>query len=189
MAKLIYLMLMSLDGYIADKNGDFDWAQPTDEVHSFANDLERPVGTHLYGRNMYEVMAIWDTLQTHGQPHYIGDFASIWRAADKIVYSTTLKSVSTERTQLARGFEADTIQRMKDTASRDITIGGPNLAAHAFKAGLIDLCHIFVFPTTVGDGKSAFPRGLRLELELQSERRFGGGIIYLQYRSARSQAA
>ena len=189
MTNLIYLMLMSLDGYIADKNGNFDWAEPTKEVHIFANDIARPVGTYLYGRHMYEVMAIWDTLPTHDQPHYIADFASIWRAADKIVYSTTLMSVSTARTRLQPSFDTEAVQEMKAMASQDMAIAGPTLAAQAFKAGLIDLCHVFVFPITVGGGKSAFPGGLQLQFELQSERLFGGGIVYLQYRTLAPQAA
>jgi len=179
MAKLIYSAIMSLDGYIADKDGLFDWAEPDEEVHAFVNDLERQVGTYLYGRRMYEVMAAWDTLQTHDQPAFIAEFANIWRAAEKVVYSKTLANASTPRTRIERAFDPEVVRQMKASSAQDMTIGGPNLAAQAFKAGLIDHCQLFVAPVLVGDGKSAFPRGLRLELVLQEERRFGNGMVYL----------
>jgi dihydrofolate reductase len=189
MAKLIYSVITSLDGYIAGKDGNFDWAEPDEEVHTFVNELERPVGTYLYGRSMYEVMAVWETLQTSGQPSFIAEFADMWRAADKIVYSKTLASASTPRTRLEHGFDPESIRGMKTSAARDITIGGPNLAAQAFKAGLVDVCHLFVAPNLVGDGKRAFPSDVRVELVLQDERRFANGTVYLQYRLAQSQAA
>lgn len=150
MAKLIYSAIMSLDGYIADRDGIFDWAAPDEEMHTFVNDLERPVGAYLYGRRMYEVMAAWDTLQTHDQPPFIAEFAAIWRAADKVVYSKTLTSPSTPRTRVERGFDPEAVRRMKASAARDLTVGGANLAAQAFEAGLVDVCHLFVVPILVG---------------------------------------
>jgi dihydrofolate reductase len=189
MANLIYLMLMSLDGYVADAKGNFDWARPNEEIHTFVNDLARPAGTHLYGRRMYEVMVFWDTVPIHAAPGFIADFAHLWRAANKIVYSSTLTSISTGNTRLERSFEAATVRDMKATAPQDLLIGGPTLAAQAFKAGLIDLCHLFVFPVTVGGGLPAFPRDLHLDLELREELRFSGGVVYLQYRLAASQPA
>lgn len=189
MAKLIYSVIMSLDGYIADRDGKFDWAEPDEEVHTFVNELERPVGTYLYGRSMYEVMAVWDTLKTNDQPPFVAEFADIWGAADKVVYSKTLASVSTPRTRLEHDFDPESVRRMKVSATRDMTIGGPNLAAQAFRAGLVDVCHLFVAPILVGDGKRAFPSGVRLELILEDERRFANGTVHLQYRVAQSQAA
>src|SRR5262249_4762984 len=189
MAKLIYSVLMSLDGYIADKNGNFEWAEPDEEVHSFVNELAHPVGTYLYGRRMYEVMAVWQTLPTHDQPSCIADFANIWRAADKVVYSKTLKIASTPRTRIEQHFEPEAVQRIKASAARDLAVSGPTLAAHAFSAGLVDVCHLFIAPIIVGDGKRAFPSGIRLELELQDERRFRNGMVYLHYRSTTSQGA
>lgn len=189
MAKLIYAVIMSLDGYIADKKGNFDWAQPDEEVHSFINELERPVGTYLYGRRMYEVMAVWQTMQTHDEPSCIADFATSWRAADKVVYSTTLKTASTPRTSIEHRFEAEAVQQMKASAAQDLAIGGPTLAAYAFKAGLVDVCHLFIAPHIVGGGNSAFRGDVRLELELQEEHRFRNGMVYLHYRSAGGEAA
>jgi dihydrofolate reductase len=189
MAKLIYSAITSLDGYIADQDGIFDWAEPDEEVHTFVNELERPVGTYLYGRRMYEVMAVWETLQTHDQPPLIAEFANIWRAADKVVYSKTLASPFTPRTRVERGFDPDVVRRMKASVARDMTVSGPNLAAQAFKASLVDVCQLFVAPILVGNGKSAFPSGVRLEFVLQEERRFANGTVYLRYRSATSQAA
>ena len=189
MAKLIYSVISSLDGYIADKNGSFDWAEPDEEVHALVNNLERPVGTYLYGRRMYEVMAAWETMQSHDQPPFITEYADIWRAADKIVYSTTLESIFTARTRLERDFNPETVHPMIASAAGDISVSGPTLAAHAFRAGLIDECRLFVVPIIVGDGQSAFPRDIRLELLLQDERRFTNGMVYLRYRSANSQAA
>lgn len=189
MAKLIYTVIMSLDGYIADKNGNFDWAEPDEEVHSFVNELERLVGTYLYGRRMYDVMAVWQTLPTHDQPSFIADFANIWRAADKVVYSKTLTASSTPRTRIEQRFEPKAVQRMKALAARDLAVGGPTLAAYAFKAGLVDACHLFIAPIIVGDGNSAFPSSIRLELALQGERRFRNGMVYLDDRSTTSQAA
>jgi dihydrofolate reductase len=183
-ASLIYSVIASLDGYIADLKGNFDWAEPDEEVHTFANDLERPVGTYLYGRRMYEVMAAWETLPNHDQPAFIRDFAEIWRAADKIVYSSTLQGLSTARTRMERGFDPEAVRRMKASASQDMTVGGPNLAAQAFKGGLVDACRVFVAPIIIGGGTSAFPSGVRLSFALQDQRRFRNGMVYLHYRSA-----
>jgi dihydrofolate reductase len=187
-AKLRYSVIVSLDGYIADKRGNFDWAAPDEEVHSFINELERPVGTYLYGRRMYEVMAVWQTMHTHDEPSCIAEFANIWRAADKVVYSTTLKTASTPRTSIERQFEPEAVQQMKASAVQDLAVGGPTLAACAFKSGLVDVCHLFVAPHIVGGGKSAFPSDVRLGLELQEERRFRNGMVYLHYRSAKGRA-
>ena len=189
MSKLIYTAIMSLDGYIEDRNGSFSWAEPDEEVHSFINELERPVGTYLYGRRMYEVMAAWQTLPTHEQPSFMTDFADIWRAADKVVYSKTLKAASTPRTRIEQHFEPQAVQQRKASAARDFAVGGPTLAAHAFNAGIVDVCHLFIAPIVVGDGKSAFPGGIRLQLKLQDERRFRNGTVYLHYRSTTSQGA
>jgi dihydrofolate reductase len=182
MAKLIYSAIMSLDGYVADDDGTFDWAAPDEEVHAFVNDLERPIGTYLYGRGMYETMAVWETMGFAGEPLVIADFAQLWRVADKIVYSTTLDSVVTARTRLERSFEPDAVRQLKATAARDLTIGGPGLAAQALQAGLVDECHLFVTPVAVGGGKPALPHHLRLKLALLGERRFDSGVVHLHYR-------
>ena len=184
MANLIYSAITSLDGYIEDSDGNFDWAEPDEEVHGFINELERPVGTYLYGRRMYEVMIGWETDPTLAeQSPYMRDFAEIWRAADKIVYSTTLKEASTARTLIERDFDADAVREMKGSAQRDLAVGGPDLAASAFRARLIDECHLFVVPIVVGGGKQALPDGVRIELDLLDERRFGNGTVYLRYRT------
>jgi dihydrofolate reductase len=180
MAKLIYSAIMSLDGYVADQNGNFDWAGPDEEVHTFVNDLERPVGTYLYGRRMYETMVYWETAPA-GQPPFVQEFAEIWRAADKIVYSRTLDLVSSARTRIERDFNPDAVRRMKAEATRDIAVGGPHLAAQAIAAGLVDEYHIFLAPVLVGAGNKALPDHVRLDLELLDERRFGGGVVYLRY--------
>ncbi|HEX2504953.1 MAG TPA: dihydrofolate reductase family protein [Gaiellaceae bacterium] len=182
MAKLVYSALVSLDGYVADTDGKFDWAEPDEEVHAFVNELERPVGTHLYGRRLYEVMLAWETLPLAGEPAHIRDYAELWRAADKIVYSRTLESVSSAGTRLEREFDAGSIRRLKGSAGRDLTVGGPGLAEHAFRAGLVDECRLFIAPITVGGGTRALPDGARLELALLDERRFGNGMVYLRYR-------
>jgi dihydrofolate reductase len=182
-AKLIYSALASLDGYVADEHGRFDWAAPDAEVHAFVNDLERPVGTHLYGRRLYEVMAAWETLDTADEPPQMRDFAEIWQAADKVVYSRTLKAVSTARTRIEREFDPEAVRRLKAVAERDLVIGGPELAGQAIAAGLVDEYHLFLAPILVGAGKQALPDGVRLELELLDEHRFGNGMVYLRYRS------
>ncbi|SDL23997.1 dihydrofolate reductase family protein [Nonomuraea jiangxiensis] len=183
MAALIYSAIASLDGYTADEKGDFTWAAPDEEVHAFINDLERPIGTYLYGRGMYETMMVWETMDTGpAEPDVIRDFATLWRAADKIVFSTTLPQAPTARTRLERDFRPDAIRDLKATADRDLSIGGPHLAAHALRAGLVDECGIFVVPAVVGGGNRLFPDGLRLRLDLLEERRFAGGMAYLRYR-------
>jgi dihydrofolate reductase len=182
MAKLIYSAITSLDGYIADEDGNFDWAAPDEEVHSFVNDLERPVGTYLYGRRMYEVMAPWETAHTFAdQRPVMQDFAQIWQAADKIVYSRTLETVSSARTRIEPGFDPEAVRQMKTQAERDITVGGPGLAAQAIKAGLVDEFHLFFVPIVVGGGNQALPDHVRLKLELLDERHFGSGVVYLGY--------
>jgi dihydrofolate reductase len=181
MGKLIYSALASLDGYVADEDGRFDWAEPDEEVHTFLNDLERPVGTHLYGRRMYEVLVAWETVTD--QTPYTRDFAEIWRAADKVVYSRTLAAPSSARTRIERDFDPEAVRQMKAAAERDLTVGGPNLAAHAFKAGLVDECHLFLAPIVVGGGNQALPDHVRVRLELLDERRFGNGMVFLRYRT------
>lgn len=184
MAKLIYIANVSLDGCTEDAHGRFDWTRPTDEVFTFITDLVRPVGTHLYGRRMYETMAVWETDPTLAtQSQLMADFANVWQTADKIVYSTTLPAVSTANTRLDRGLDPDAVRNMKSSAASDLTVGGPTLAAHAFNAGLVDECHLFISPVLVGQGKPAFPRDARLQLELLDEHRFGDGVVYLRYRS------
>jgi dihydrofolate reductase len=186
MAKLIYSAITSLDGYVADEDGNFDWAAPDEEVHSFVNDLERPVGSYLYGRRMYEVMAPWETEPTLAdQSRVMRDFAELWQAADKIVYSTTLQTASTARTRIERDFDPDAVRQLKAQAGRDLTVGGPHLAAQAIKAGLVDEFHLFLAPHVVGGGNQALPDHVRLELELLDERRFGSGMVYLRYRTRR----
>ena len=183
MAALIYSAIASLDGYIEDEDGKFDWAEPDDEVHAFINDLERSVGTHLYGRRLYEVMTSWETVSLEDQPPFMRDFAEIWRAADKVVYSKTLETASTAKTRIERDFDAEAVRQMKAAAGRDLIVGGPDLAAHAFKAGLVDECHLFFAPIVVGGGKQCLPDNVRLRLELLDERRFASGMIYLRYRT------
>jgi len=184
MAKLIYSAITSLDGYVADEDGNFDWAAPDDEVHAFVNDLERPVGTCLYGRRMYEVMLYWETAHTIAdQPPFVQDFAEIWQAAHKIVYSKTLETVSSARTRIERDFDPGAVRQMKASQARDITVGGPDLAAQAIKAGLVDECHLFVAPIVVGGGNQSLPDNIRLKLELRDVRRFGNGVVHLHYRT------
>jgi dihydrofolate reductase len=183
MAKLIYSAITSLDGYIEDENGRFDWAEPDEEVHAFVNDLERGVGTHLYGRRMYEVMVAWETLSVADEPPFISGYAEIWRAADKIVYSKTLETVSSAKTRIERDFDPEAVRQLKAEAGRDLAVGGPGLADHAFKAGLVDEVHLFVAPIVVGGGKQSLPSHVRLEFELLDERRFGNGVVHLRYRA------
>jgi dihydrofolate reductase len=179
MGLLSYSAMCSLDGYIADAGGGFDWAVPDDEVHAFVNDLERPVGTYLYGRRMYDVMRTWETISDDCAIH--ADFGRIWRAADKVVYSRTLDAVSTGRTRLERTFDPAEVIAMKATSPRDLSVGGAGLAAAAFAAGLVDECHLFVAPVIVGGGTRALPDGIRAGLELRDERRFDGGFVHLHY--------
>jgi dihydrofolate reductase len=180
MAKLIYSAIASLDGYVADEDGNFDWAAPGEEVHAFVNDLERPIGTYLYGRRMYETMAVWETIADE-QP-VMQDYARIWQAADKIVYSRTLESVSSARTRIEREFDPAAVRQLKAGAERDLSVGGAELAGVALRAGVVDEIQLFLNPVAVGGGKRALPGGVRLELELLDERRFGGGVVYARYR-------
>jgi dihydrofolate reductase len=182
-ARLIYSAITSLDGYVADEDGNFDWAAPDEEVHSFVNDLERPVGTYLYGRRMYEVMVFWESADTLAdQRPVIRDFAEIWQAADKLVFSKTLEQASSARTRIERDFDPEAVRRLKASAERDLSVGGPDLAAQAIKAGLVDELQLFLTPVVVGGGKQALPDGVRLQLELLDERRFGNGVVYLHHR-------
>ena len=182
MAKLIYSAIMSLDGYIADEDGNFDWAAPDKEVHAFVNDLERPIGTYLYGRRMYDVMRYWETAPTEaGEPPVVRDYARIWQAADKVVYSKTLATASTSRTRIEKDFDPQAVRRMKAAASRDMSLGGPHLAAQAIKAALVDEIHLFVVPIVVGGGLKALPEHARVKLQLLDERRFAGGVVHLHY--------
>ena len=183
MAKLIYSAITSLDGYVADEHGSFDWAAPTDEVHAAVNDLERTIGTYLFGRRMYEVLLAWETMDLAGQSAAIRDYAQIWRAADKIVYSRTLAATSSARTRIERAFDPDAVRSMKSRAVHDISVGGSNLAATAIKAGLVDEYHLFLQPIAVGGGTKALPDHVRVRLELVDQRRFGGGVVYLHYRT------
>jgi dihydrofolate reductase len=181
-AKLLYTVNTSLDGYIEDTEGDFSWGVPDDEIHLFFNDLIRSLGTLLYGRRMYETMAVWETDPSLAEGSEIArDFAEVWQAADKIVYSTTLRDVTTERTRIVRSFDAGEIERLKQDADADIGIGGPGLAAHAFRAGLVDEYLPVLHPVAVGDGKSALPSDLFLKLELLDTRRFASGVTHLRY--------
>jgi dihydrofolate reductase len=187
-AKLIYSAITSLDGYIADENGNFDWAAPSDDVHAFVNDLERSVGTYLLGRRMYETMVFWETAHTLPELSAVArDFAEVWQAADKIIYSTTLDEVSSARTRIERGFDPDSVRRLKDSAERDISVGGAELAAQAIKAGLVDEYHLFVNPVLVGGGTASLPDHVRVDLELLDEHRFGDGVIHLHYRAQASE--
>ena len=184
MARLVYTSIMSLDGFVEDLHGRFDWAVPDDEVHAFVNDLERSFGTYLYGRGMYETMAGWETDPTlAAQSALMADFAQTWQAADKIVYSTTLETVWTARTRLERTFDPAAILELKASATSDLSVGGPKLAAHAFKAGLVDECCLIVCPVVVGGGKRSLPLDVRLDLDLIEERRFGNGVVHLRYRT------
>ena len=185
MARLIYSAIMSLDGYVADADGRFDWAAPDEEVYAFVNDLERPVGTYLYGRRMYETMRYWETAHTvAAQPPVALDFARIWQAADKVVYSGSLGAPVTARTRIERSFVPDRVQKLKAAAGRDLTVGGAQLAGQAIAAGLVDKYQLFVVPAVVGGGTRALPGQVRLNLALAQEHRFGSGVIYLCYRPA-----
>lgn len=183
MAKLLYSAIVSLDGYIEDEAGNFDWAAPDEEVHAFVNELERPIGTYLYGRRMYETMVYWET-RGDGLDESAAsrDFAALWRAAEKVVYSRTLETVSSARTRIEREFEVDAMRRFKEASGSDITIGGAHLAAQAISAGLVDECHLLLTPVLVGRGKRALPADVRTPLELLDERRFRSGVVHLHYR-------
>jgi dihydrofolate reductase len=186
MAKLIYSAIASLDGYVEDEHGKFEWAAPDAEVHAFVNDLERPIGVYLYGRRMYETMVFWETAGAGSdEPAVIRDFAEIWRAADKIVYSRTLQTVASARTRIERDLDMDAIRRLKETSGPDISIGGAELAGQAIAAGLVDELHLLLGPVVVGGGKRALPDNVRAQLELIDERRFRSGVVHLHYRMTR----
>jgi dihydrofolate reductase len=183
MAKLIYVTNVSLDGFIEDDQGAFDWTEPDDQQFAFITDLVRPVGTWLYGRRLYESMAVWETDPAlASQSALRADFAHVWQAGDKVVYSTTLDAVSTAKSRLERRFDPDAVRAMKAAASRDLTVGGASLAAQAFRDGLIDECHLFISPVILGRGKPSLPSDLRIQLELLDERRFDNGIVYVRHR-------
>jgi dihydrofolate reductase len=183
-AKLIYVANVSLDGYVEDAQGRFEWTSPTDEVFAFITDVVRPVGTYLYGRRLYETMAVWEADPAlAAESELRADFASVWRRADKIVYSSTLQAVSTTRTRLERRFDPGAVRDLKTSTAREVTVGGPTLAAEAFEAGLVDECHLFVCPVLLGQGKPAFLSDAPARLELVDERRFGTGVVYLRYRT------
>lgn len=182
MAELVYSAITSLDGYVNDATGGFEWAAPDEEVHGYVNDLERPIGTHLLGRRMYDVMKVWETMPTDDEPPVMQDFAALWKGADKVVYSTTLAEVSMPRTRLERSFDPLAVQAMKEAATNDISVGGPGLAAHALAAGLVDVLHQLVHPIVVGGGTAWLPDGLHLPLTLVGERRFESGVVHLHYR-------
>jgi dihydrofolate reductase len=182
MSKLIYSAITSLDLYVEDSKGNFGWAAPNPEVFAFINDLERPIGTYLYGRRMYETMALWETVATGSdQPAVMRDFTELWRAAEKVVFSRTLQTPSSARTRIEREFDPPAIRRLKESSARDITVGGAGLAAQALAAGLVDECHLFLSPVIVGGGKHALPDGVHSQLELLAERNFGNGVVYLRY--------
>ena len=182
MAKLIYTAIASLDGYVNDESGNFDWAAPDEEVHAFVNDLERPIGTYLYGRKLYETMVAWESMDLDKQPSVIRDYAEIWRAADKVVFSKTLEKPASERTRIERVFDPVSIEGMKEESARDLSIGGPHLAAEAIRAGLVDEYRLFLAPVVIGGGTASLPDDVRLDLELIDERRFGSGVVHLHYR-------
>jgi dihydrofolate reductase len=183
MAKLIYAAIASLDGYVEDEDGRFDWAMPDEELHAFVNELERPIGTYLYGRRMYETMVFWETADAEGdEPAAFSDYARIWRAAEKVVYSRSLQTVTSERTRIERELDVDAVRRLKQSAGADLSVGGAELAGQAIGAGLVDECHLFLFPVLVGGGKRALPNDVRTQLELLDEHRFGSGVVHLHYR-------
>lgn len=185
MARLVYAGITSLDGYTVDAEGSFAWAEPDEEVHGFVNDLERRVGTYLYGRRLYETMRVWQTVSDDAGPEVARDFARVWREADKVVYSRTLGEVSTPRTLLERDFDPAVVRALVDAADRDVSVGGATLAASALRAGIVDELHQFLHPVVVGGGTPYLPEGVRLDLELLDERRFKSGVVHLHHRVVR----
>jgi dihydrofolate reductase len=180
--RLVYSSITSLDGYVADRDGRFDWAAPDEEVHAFVNELQRPIGTHLYGRRLYETMQAWETMDLLGEPAVMDDFAHVWRAADKVVYSATLDVAPTARTELRREFDVDEVRRLLVEDDRDVLIGGPTLAAAALRVGLVDDVHQFVCPVVVGGGTRFLPDGLEARLDLVTTHAFASGVVHLAYR-------
>lgn len=180
-ARLIYSALTSLDGYLADQDGKFDWAAPDDDVHAFVNDMQRPIGTYLLGRRMYEVLLPWETMPTDSGPAVSRDFAAMWQSADKIVYSTTLQTVPTARTRLETRFDPDAVRALKESAERDVSLGGADLASTALRAGLVDELQLFLNPIVVGGGTAALPAGVRIGLRLLDEHRFANGVVFVRY--------
>jgi dihydrofolate reductase len=179
---LVYSAICSLDGYVADEDGRFDWSVPDEEVHAFWNEHERRIGTSLYGRRMYETMRIWESDDwLTSEPAVVREYAAIWRDADKVVYSTTLDAVSTGRTRIERRFDPEEVRRLKEASRSDLSIGGAALGAEAFRHGLVDECVLLLHPVLVGGGKPALPRGVRLDLELLDHRRFGNGVVYMRH--------
>jgi dihydrofolate reductase len=183
MANLIYTAITSLDGFVNDAEGNFDWAAPDPEVHAFVNDLERPIGTYLYGRRLYETMVYWETVSLVDQPPHVQNYTELWRAADKIVYSKTLHTVSSDRTRIERDFDPEAVRLLKAAQERDISVGGAHLADQAIRAGLVDECHLILNPIVVGGGTRALPDGAHWQLELVDERRFDNGVVHLHYRT------
>ena len=184
MARLIYSVIESLDGYVADESGNFDWATPDEEVHRFVNDLERGIGTYLYGRRMYETMVYWETAhELVGEPEVSQDYTKLWQAAEKIVYSKTLEAARSARTRIERDFDPESVRRMKAAAGRDISVGGPHLAAQALRAGLVDELHLLVAPVVIGGGNRSLPDGVRVKLDLIDQRAFRSGVVHLHYRT------
>ena len=183
MGKLIYSMTTSLDGFVTDPaDGGIGWGNPEEEVHEFINDQFRSIGTELYGRRMYETMVYWETAHTAPeQPPFMLEYARIWQATDKIVYSTTLNEVASARTRIEPTFDPDAVRKLKDESDLDITVAGPHLAAQAIRAGLVDEYQLFVGSAIVGGGNPFFPDDVRVDLELCDERRFGKGVVYLRY--------
>ncbi|MGH3680042.1 MAG: dihydrofolate reductase family protein [Natronosporangium sp.] len=184
MGKLIYSMITSLDGFVSDPAGNFGWGAPDDEeAHRFINEQSRSIGTYLYGRRMYEMMVYWETAHTvPEQPPFMLDFARIWQATDKIVYSTTLTEVDSARTRIERTFDPDAVRRLKQESDHDLTVDGPHLAAQAIRAGLVDEYQLIVGPAIVGGGNRFFPDDVRVDLELRDERRLGSDVVFLRYR-------
>jgi dihydrofolate reductase len=180
MARLVYAAIASLDGYVADEDGRWDWSVPSEEVHAVVNDLSRAQGTWLLGRRMYDVLVAWETIDDP-QPE-MRDFAEIWRGADKVVYSRTLEEPRSKRTRIEREFDPEAVRRLKEGADRDLSVAGPELAAQAFAAGLVDDVHLFLSPVVVGGGSPALPSGVQIPLELAGERRFANGVVHLHYR-------
>ena len=183
MGRLVYSAIASLDGYVNDASGDFAWAMPSEELHGFVNDLERTVGTYLYGRRLYETMQVWEDFPgIEDEPPVMQDYAEVWRASDKVVFSTTLPEVATPRTRLERTFDPVAVRAMVDELDTDVSIGGPTLASHALRAGIVDELHVFLLPVVVGGGTSCWPSGARLDVELVEEGRFPDGTIHLHHR-------